>query len=220
MALVGVALAAWAFFGAWVEWAERIGLFRVPLAISVRRAAGLPSAAWGMTLAHAGLGIAIAGMTGSAFWVSERIQVAHPGDTVEIAGYHLTFREVEPVAGPNYDARRATFVVTRDGRDVGLLTPEQRHYTVTGMPVSHAAIHTTGTADLYLALSDDDGAGGWTIRLYHHPLVPWLWLGCAVMVLGGLVSLGDRRLRIGAPAVRRRPAAAAAALAVFGSDGR
>jgi len=223
MALVGVALAAWAFFGAWVEWAGRIALFRVPLATSVQRALGLPCAVWGMTLAHAGLGIAIAGMTGSAFWVSERIQLVHPGETVEIAGYRLAFRGVEPVTGPNYDAERATFAVTRDGRGIGLLTPEQRHYTVTGMALSHAAIHTTGTADLYLALGDDDGAGGWTVRLYHHPLVPWLWLGCAVMVAGGLVSLGDRRLRVGAPAVRRRPAAAAVAVPVAvvpGSGGR
>jgi cytochrome c-type biogenesis protein CcmF len=204
MALVGVALAAWAFFGAWLEWAERIALFRAPLRVSLRRAAGLPAAAWGMTLAHAGLGLAIAGMTGSSFWVSERIQVIHPGDTVEIADYHLSFQGVEPVVGPNYDAQRATFVVTQDGRKVGLLAPERRHYTVTGMPLSHAAIRTTGTADLYLALGDEDGTGGWTLRLYHHPLVPWLWLGCGVMVFGGLVSLGDRRLRIGAPSKRRR----------------
>ena len=203
MALVGVALAAWAFFGAWAEWAERIALFRAPLAVSLQRAARLPSAAWGMTLAHAGLGLAIAGMTGSSFWVSERIQVVHPGDRIEIAGYRLNFQGVEPVVGPNYDAQHATFLVTQDGRKIGLLTPERRHYTVTGMPLSHAAIHTTGTADLYLALGDEDETGGWTIRLYHHPLVPWLWLGCAVMVFGGLVSLGDRRLRIGAP--NRRP---------------
>jgi len=212
MALVGVALAAWAFCGAWVEWAGRIALFRVPLIDSVRRAVDLPRAAWGMTLAHAGLGIAIAGMTGSAFWVSERILVAHPGDSIEIAGYRLAFRGVEPVAGPNYDAKRALFVVTRDGRDVGLLTPEQRHYTVTGMPLSHAAIYTTGFADLYLALGDDDGAGGWILRLYHHPLVPWLWLGCAMMVAGGLVSLADRRLRVGAPTRRRLFAPAPEAL--------
>ena len=59
------ALAAWAFFGAIFEFADRIRLFRAPLADSLRRAAGLPRSAWGMTIAHAGMGIAIAGMTGS-----------------------------------------------------------------------------------------------------------------------------------------------------------
>ena len=74
------------------------------------------------------------------------------------------------------------------------------------MDLTHAAIHTTGFADLYLALGDGDGNGAWTIRLYHHPLVPWLWLGCLVMVAGGLVSLSDRRLRVGAPTTRKRAA--------------
>jgi cytochrome c-type biogenesis protein CcmF len=208
MALVGIALAAWAVFGALVELAERVWVFRVPLRESASRALALPRAAWGSTLAHAGLGIAIAGMTGSAFWVSERIQLAHPGEVVTIAGYQLTFKGVEPATGPNYTAERATFTVSRNGQALGVLTPEQRHYTVTGMNLTHAAIRTTGYSDLYLALGDGDGNGNWTIRLYHHPLVPWLWFGGLIMALGALVSLSDRRLRIGAPAARRRPALA------------
>ncbi|MEI8395326.1 MAG: heme lyase CcmF/NrfE family subunit [Rhodospirillaceae bacterium] len=209
-ALVGIGVAAWAVVGALVDFGERIRLFRVPLFDSLGRARALPRAAWGTMLAHAGLGVAIAGMTGSACWVSERIQLARPGDTVEIAGYSLSFDTIGPVDGPNYTAQRASFTIRRDGRVVGTLTPEQRHYTVTGMDLTHAAIHTTGNADLYLALGEDDGKGAHTIRLYHHPLVPWLWFGCLIMVAGGLVSLSDRRLRIGAPATRSRAKTAAA----------
>lgn len=212
MALVGIGLAAWAFFGAWAEWAERVRLFRVPLAESVERMRALPRAAWGMTLAHAGLGLAIAGMTGSGCWVGEVIQLARPGETVPIAGYELHFDAIAPAEGPNWSAQRATFTITRDGRAVGTLSPEQRHYTVTGMDLTHAAIRTGAAADLYLALGDSDGKGAWTIRLWHHPLVPWLWLGCALMVAGGVVSLSDRRLRVGAPTVRRRREPAAAAV--------
>jgi cytochrome c-type biogenesis protein CcmF len=202
MAPVGMAFAAWAVFGAGVEIGERLWLFRVPLAESLERARALPRGTWGTALAHAGLGVAIAGMTGSAMWVSEAIQRVRPGETLELAGYSLEFLGMAPVAGPNYDAERASFRVRRDGRDLGLLSPEQRKYPLSGMELSHAAIRSTGLSDLYVALGDDDGQGGRTVRLYHHPLVPWLWFGGLLMVAGGLLSLSDRRLRVGAPASR------------------
>ncbi|MEI6986150.1 MAG: heme lyase CcmF/NrfE family subunit [Rhodospirillaceae bacterium] len=204
MALVGIALAAWAVAGALTEWTGRVRLFQIPLRDSLARAAALPRAAWGMTLAHAGVGLAIAGMTGSACWLSERIQLVHPGETITIAGYSLTLESVTAIKGPNYDAQRATFAISdNNGHKIGILAPEQRHYNVTGMDLTHAAILTTATADIYLALGENNDAGGWIIRLYHHPLVPWLWGGCLMMVLGGVVSLTDRRLRVGAPNPRR-----------------
>ena len=209
LALVGIGLAAWAFFGALAEWASRIGLARLPLTESLERARALPGGAWGMTLAHAGLGLAIAGMVGSTAWVDERILMARPGDTIPLAGYALAFDGVTPATGPNYTAKRGHFTVRSDGRILGVLEPEQRHYSVTGMDLTHAAIRTSATGDLYLALGDEDGKGAWTLRLYHHPLVPLLWLGGLMMVAGGLLSLGDRRLRVGAPAARKRAAATA-----------
>ena len=71
------------------------------------------------------------------------------------------------------------------------------------------AIHTNLLADVYAVIGDPDGKGAYVLRLYHNPLVPWIWLGAAAMALGGLVSLTDRRHRIGAPARRRRRDAAA-----------
>ncbi len=206
LALVGIGLAAWAFIGALAEWAERVGLFRLPAAQSLARARALPRAAWGMTAAHAGLGLAIAGMVGSSAWTGERILLARPGDTVSLAGYELKFESVTLVDGPNYTAKRGHFTVSRGGAALGVLEPEQRHYTVTGMDLTHAAIRTSAINDLYLALGDADPSGAWTVRLYHHPLVPWLWLGGLMMVGGGLLSLTDRRLRIGAPRLRQHAA--------------
>ncbi|MBI1205667.1 MAG: heme lyase CcmF/NrfE family subunit [Azospirillum sp.] len=211
MAVIGVALAAWAILGAVAEFAERIRLFRVPLADSLRRAASLPRAAWGMTLAHAGIGIAIAGMTGSAMWMTERIVAAKPGQVIELAGYQIAFDGVEAAQGPNYAVQRGSFVIRRNGREIGTLHPEQRHYLVTGQDMTHAAIHTTGVSDIYIALGEQGADGTRTVRLYHHPLVPWLWLGGLVMVLGGAVSLTDRRFRIGAPERRRTVVSASAA---------
>ena len=82
---------------------------------------------------------------------------------------------------------------------VTTLHPEKRFYPVQQTPTTEAAIHTTGLADLYVVLGDPQGGGGWTTRIYFNPLAPWLWAGVIVMVLGGVISLTDRRYRIGAP---------------------
>jgi cytochrome c-type biogenesis protein CcmF len=209
LALVGVALAAWLFAASILEWAGRVKLLRVPLADSLRRAAKLPRSAYGMTLAHAGLAVAIAGMTASAAWKTEEILILRPGDSVQVAGTSYLFEGVERSQGPNYQSETATITATRDGRIIARLSPEKRLYPVQNMPTTEAAIHTTGLADLYVALGDPDGKGGWTVRIFHEPLVPWIWAGSLIMVLGGFVSLSDRRLRVGAP-TRRRPARGAA----------
>ncbi len=214
LAVAAMGLAAWLFVGALVEWGGRVKLFRVSPAESWRRARNLPRAAHGMTLAHAGMGVVMAGMIGSSVWKQEVVTNLRPGETVEIAGYSLLFEGVGKLAGPNYSAERARFTVTRDGEDIAVMFPEKRVYQVKAMPTTEAAIRTTFFSDLYAVIGDADGQGGWTVRVYHEPLVPWIWFGCLVMVAGGLTSLSDRRLRIGAPHRQRksksasRPAAA------------
>ena len=209
IAALALGAAAWLFAGVLIEWAERVRLFRAPLAESWRRARHIPRAAYGMSLAHAGLAIIVAGITASSAWQTEVIRNLHPGDAVDVAGYAFRFEGVQEVAGPNYRAQEARFTVTRDGAPVALLTPERRSYPVEGQTTTEAAIHTTWLADLYAVIGEGDAAHGWTVRLYHNPLVPWIWLGALVMVLGGCVSLTDRRHRVGVPAQRRAPAGAA-----------
>ena len=149
-------------------------------------------------------------MVGTSAWRSEVIDTLRPGDTVPLAGYEVVFEGVEPVAGPNYTADRGRFTVRRGDRVVATLFPEKRFYPVAQMGTTEAAIHTTLASDVYVALGNGPAADGtWTVRLYHHPLVPWIWFGAIVMAVGGLVSLSDRRLRVGAPKRARRPAAAA-----------
>jgi cytochrome c-type biogenesis protein CcmF len=206
LAALGMALAAWLAASVLLEWAERVRLFHAPLPESLRRARALPRAAYGMSLAHLGAAIVVAGITASSAWRIESFQLMRPGDAVQVAGYDVAFRGVEPVDGPNYTAQRARFTVTRDGRPVAELLPEKRNYPVAQMPTTEAAIHTTWLADLYAVIGDADGKGGYSTRIYYNPLVPWIWLGAIVMALGGATSLSDRRHRIG---VRRRAAARA-----------
>ena len=206
---LGFGLAAWLFMGSLIEWAERVKLFRLPLGKSWSRARNLPRSAYGMTMAHCGVALVLAGIIGSQAWQSEIIRVMAPGETAELAGYEFTFRGVRALQGPNYSIDRGEFEITRDGAPFTRLFPEKRFYPVQQTQTTEAAIHTTWIGDLYVAIDESRAAvgeddGAWSVRLYFNPLIPWIWLGAVIMMLGGLVSLSDRRLRIGAPRRTRR----------------
>jgi cytochrome c-type biogenesis protein CcmF len=206
LAVLGLGLAAWAFGGAAVELSDRLRLFRIPAGDSLRRAINLPRASWGMTLAHMGLAITVAGIAASAF-ESENIEVVKPGGDMALAGYNLRLEGVERRPGPNYIYDDATIAISRNGRAVAVVHPQRRFFPVQQQTTAVTAIRTNLLADLYVAIGEPDPNGGWTIRAYYKPLVPWIWLGAVVMAFGGLVSLSDRRWRIGI-AARARAAAA------------
>ncbi len=210
VAWLGMALAAWLAAGTLAEWAGRLKLFGAPAGDSWRRARRLPRSVYGMTFAHLGFAVAIAGITASAAWKGEVVRIMQPGDVADLGGYNYRLDGVETLRGPNYTSDTASFTVLRDGREVARLTPEKRRYDVQRRETTEAAIHTTGMADLYAVIGDPDGHGGWTVRIYHEPLVPWIWAGALLMVVGGAVSLSDRRLRVGAPERRRKSAPAVA----------
>jgi cytochrome c-type biogenesis protein CcmF len=208
-AACGLALAAWLMAATLTELAERVRLFAEPFPSVLRRALHLPRASWGMTFAHAGMAVVIAGITGSTAWTAEKIVSGRPGQSFAIAGYTIALDRVSNVAGPDYTATRADMRLLRDGREIAELHPEKRFYPVENGAATGVAIHTNLLADVYAVIGDPDATGGYVLRLYYNPLVPWIWLGAAAMALGGLISLTDRRHRIGAPARRGRTAAAA-----------
>jgi cytochrome c-type biogenesis protein CcmF len=206
-AACGLALAAWLFAATLTELAERIRLVAEPRG-ALRRALHLPRATWGMTLAHAGMAVVIAGITGSNAWTEERIVDARPGDRIALAGYTVVLDAVNEVSGPDYTATRADMRLLRDDREIAVLNPEKRFFPVENGSATGVAIRTNLLSDVYAVIGDPDGKGGYTLRLYWNPLVPWIWLGAAAMALGGIVSLTDRRHRVGAPARRLREPAA------------
>ncbi|HTV90591.1 MAG TPA: heme lyase CcmF/NrfE family subunit [Stellaceae bacterium] len=211
-AACGLALAAWLFAATASELAERVHLFAEPLSAVLRRALRLPRAAWGMTLAHAGMAIVIAGITGSNAWSEHTVLSAHPGQSFDIAGYRLAFDAVHTVRGPDWTETRADMRLLAGGREIAVMHPYRRFYTSEDGDQTGVAIRTNLLADVYAVIGAPDGKdGGYVLRLYYNPLVPWIWLGAAAMALGGLVSLSDRRHRVGAPMRSMRPAVAAAA---------
>ena len=189
-----------------VDLAGRTALFRVPLSQSFRRARGLPGAFWGGTLAHVGMGVAVLGMVGTSLWLTERQAVMQPGDAVEVAGLTVTFERIERRRGPNYETEVGVLSLSKDGRALATLEPEQRWYPVAQTATVEAAIVPRWAHDVYVAMGEprEDGR---VIRVYHHPLVLWLWGGGLLMAAGGAISLTDRRYRVGAPARKARVAA-------------
>ena len=195
-ALAGIALATWAMLGVLTDLADRAGLGKLPPATVLRRLRYLPRGTFGYALAHFGVGVLVAGVTVSTAWRSERIDTVHPGDNLAIAGRTLHFVGVTEGNVENYQVQRAEIVVERPGGAPFTLYPERRWFPIAGSRTTNTAISTTGFSDLYLALGDPDGKGGWVLRAYYNPLVPWIWFGAVMAALGGLVSLSDRRRRV------------------------
>jgi cytochrome c-type biogenesis protein CcmF len=202
---VGLAMAVWLAVASIMEWSDRV---KVTRAGAWQRIVHLPRAAHGMMIAHLGMAVLIAGVSGAAAWKQERIQTLAPGQSVDIAGYTMTFQGVQMVNGPNYSAGRATVVASRDGREIATMYPELRNYIQPKQQTTFTSIRTTFFADLYVALGEAQGAeGAFVTRFYYQPMVPFLWYGVLLMTFGGLISLTDRRHRVGAP---QRAAAGAA----------
>jgi cytochrome c-type biogenesis protein CcmF len=205
----GLALGAWLIAGAAAEILERTRAFRAPAAESWRRLRGLPRGAWGMTLAHLGLGVFVLGACFETAWRDEAAQTLPIGGALNVGGYHLTLDDVTGVDGPNYDAERGIVSVTRAGAPVCTARPERRFYPAGGQTTSEVALCYRGFSHLYIVLGERrDGAAApvWLVRAYWNPLATLLFLGPVIMALGGLVSLSDRRLRLGVAAPRERPA--------------
>ncbi len=198
-AIAGFGLAGWLIAGSLTELASRIGLLELAPARILRRARGLPRSAWSMTVAHLGLGILIMGMTATATGQTERILVMKAGDTAALGSLAVRFDGVTEMPGASYNARRGAFTILDDEKPVGTITSEKRFYPLEGMPVTKPGISTTAAGDVYAVLGDPEKGGGYTVRLYRNPLVVWMWGGAIVMAFAGLISLTDRRFRVGAP---------------------
>jgi cytochrome c-type biogenesis protein CcmF len=88
------------------------------------------------------------------------------------------------------------------------MAPEKRMYFATQMPMTEAAIDTGFARDLYVSLGEPVDNGAWVVRVYVKPFVDWIWGGCLIMALGGVVALSDRRYRLSRRRAQAVPPAA------------
>ncbi|MFV0281022.1 MAG: heme lyase CcmF/NrfE family subunit [Rhodoblastus sp.] len=206
IALLAIGLGVYVIAGAFAELIERSGLFRAPPGTVFSRAKGLPRSTWGTMFGHVGVGLAVIGIVCESAWGIETIGAYKPGDQIQIGGYELKYESLAPRKGPNFIADVARFTVLRDGAALGAMEPSKRTFSARSMNTSEAALMTRGFGQLYVAIGDINPDKSTTVRVYWKPFVLLIWIGGLVMAFGGVLSLSDRRLRVGAPKRARNSA--------------
>ena len=153
-------------------------------------------ATWGMHLAHFGVAVFIIGVALVKGYQAERDVRMFESDVVHVAGYTFTFNGVSSARGANFTADRGDFTLSKDGKELQHLYPEKRKYfSSNSMPMTEAAIRHSITGDVYVSLGVPSSDGGWVVRVYSKPFVTWIWFGCIIMSVGGLLAMLDRRYR-------------------------
>ncbi|HYM88064.1 MAG TPA: heme lyase CcmF/NrfE family subunit, partial [Nitrospiraceae bacterium] len=203
---LGLMMAIWIVSTSAVGLRERLA--HVDGSSLLGRLAAVPRSYWGMLLAHCGVALFIVGVTMVKGFEVEQDLRMNVGQTATIGGYTFRFDGTQEVKGPNYVAARGTFHVSQDGREVTVMYPEKRRYFVQNQTMTEAAISPGFARDLYVSLGEPLEDGAWSVRLYHKPFIDWIWGGCLVMALGGVLAVSDRRYRL---AWRRKEAAVPAA---------
>ena len=202
-AAFGFALGFWLILGGVVSLARR---WQGGAGFSWRLVRTTPAAVFGMAIAHAGLGVMVAGVTAMSGFAESKILVMRSGETTTLGAMQVTLTGIGEVKGPNYDAVQARFTV-RQGNGIRDLTSERRFFPISRSQTTEAGIGSSLLGNSYIAIGDQQNSPqgpGVVVRIYHHPLVGWIWFGALMMAMGGAASLADRRFRIGAPL--RKPA--------------
>lgn len=199
MAVAGLALAFFVMGGAIADLWYRAGFGKHPLSTAWSRFKGLPRSAFGTALAHFGLGVTVLGVVAVTTFETETVVEMKPGMTAEAGGYVVTFDGIRAATGPNYTEDQGHFTIRESGVEVADVWSSKRLYTARQMPTTEAGIVTFGLSQLYVSLGDPMADGGIVVRIWWKPWILCIWYGTLVMMAGGIVSLSDRRLRVGAP---------------------
>jgi cytochrome c-type biogenesis protein CcmF len=150
----------------------------------------------GMQLAHFGIAVFVIGITMVGAYQEEKDVRMMPGDAVNVGGYQIQMQGIDTVVGPNYQATRGVFLLLKNGQGQATLYPEKRSYFSSSMPMTEAAINAGLTRDVYVSLGEELNDKAWAVRVYYKPFVDWIWGGCLLMALGGLLAITDKRYRI------------------------
>src|SRR5699024_1901008 len=152
---------------------------------------------WGMNLGHLGLVVTIIGITLTSHYSDEQDRLVRVGETVQVREYGFELLALEDIQGSNYVGTKGTIQVYQNGKPLRMMYPEKRTYTVSGMPISEVALRPSLIDDLYVAMAEERAENAWAIRLYVKPFVRWIWLGGLIISFAALLSILDRRYRIG-----------------------
>jgi cytochrome c-type biogenesis protein CcmF len=173
-----------------------------------RRATGepLPTAAarllaqnhrrYGGLIVHLGVVLVAVGIATSSVGKVEHEATLRRGESLAVGRYVLRFAGLSAAERPTHLLVQADLEVTEAGRAAGTIRPGQRLYGSSNSPFASVALRYGLWHDLYVILGSFDREGQWAqVRAQIHPMVAWIWLGGAVVVLGGLLALGPARRR-------------------------
>jgi cytochrome c-type biogenesis protein CcmF len=152
-----------------------------------------PLFTWGMVIAHLGIAVSLAGMASDSAFTKETLVAARVGEPHKVGPYTVRLDGISPVIGANWSALQARLSVRRgDDGDWFVLRPQSRYFSSPPTTTSESAIATRLDGQLYTVLGAPDGQGRWQLRLWWKPFVTFIWLGGALIALGGLLSLLGR----------------------------
>ncbi|WP_288843869.1 heme lyase CcmF/NrfE family subunit, partial [uncultured Deefgea sp.] len=196
---VALAIALWIALTAARDWSLRLISHHRHGASWWQALCKVPAAFSGMHIAHLGMAVFVAGVTIVSSYEHEDDLRMAMGDTHPISGYTLRFDAVNSERASNYSALVGRLTLSKNDRVESVLLPEKRQYFSSQMPMTEAAIHHTPIKDIYVSLGEplgkDPFKDDWLIRVHYKPLVGWIWYGCILMGLGGIIALSDRRYR-------------------------
>ncbi len=186
---LGMALASWIAASVIIGIVQRMRATRSGLLAQPR--------SWlGMHLAHLGIAVFVVGVTLVTGYETEQDLSMMPNSTASTGAYELRFKGVSKEIGANYEAEVGEVLLSRNGHVFRSLHPEKRDYFSSDMPITEAAIDANGLRHVYVSLGEPLGNNAWSVRIYYKPFVDWIWIGCILMALGGLLAISDRRYRL------------------------
>jgi cytochrome c-type biogenesis protein CcmF len=149
---------------------------------------------YGGYIVHLGVVLMFLGWAGNSYELERKIGI-HPGETTELGEYHIEYVGARATQDWQKDMITVELVVTRDGDEVGTLTPAKWwYYQLPDQPTTEVSRIMRPGGDVYSSISDVDMTSGWTrLSLYYNPLVNWVWVGFAVLLAGGIVCIGAKR---------------------------
>jgi cytochrome c-type biogenesis protein CcmF len=163
---------------------------------------------YGGYIAHLGVLTLTLGVGASSMFRTEREATLRKGETMAVGPFTVRLDDVYSREEPQRMVLAAGVTILKGEREVGQMEPRMNFYPTQDQPVPTPSVRSRPAGDLYINLQAfaQDGSNA-TLRVIEEPLVPWIWAGGMIVVLGALVSLGGARRERAPAASRVRPSA-------------
>lgn len=177
-------------------WAESRKIHGVSRSTAITRVVSREPGFWGGQLSHAGVALMAVALASLANLGTHAEVTIEPGDTVEFAGYSITYDAPFVRNEPNRRVEGVRLAVARDGEHITTLEPRVNHYAGASQGILTPSVYSRPTGDLYATLRTSVADGRVVVTLDTSPVVALLWLGGLTAAAGGGVALRRRATRV------------------------